>query len=150
MTKPVNGLLILRLLFICSIVIGLFGKLFKHCDSQPFRTIILRFLDQYENTVWILYSWISSLDVTKCHMSLKLAEKFCSLTINRLVSDLSKLIDLWSWKISFSKSCWTQLKYFIQFYWYMGINLPLDLTMIQPIVELFIWYQPWVLQVSAT
>ena len=51
MTKPVNGLLILRLLFICSIVIGLFGKLFEHRDSHSFKTIKLILLDKYENTV---------------------------------------------------------------------------------------------------
>ena len=53
-------------------------------------------------------------------------------------------------EVSCSNSCWVQVKYFIKCCWYMGISSPLDLTMTQPIAELFIWYPPWVLQVLAT
>ena len=59
MTKPVNGLLILRLLFICSIVIGLFGKLFEHRDSHSFKTInLILFISmkiQYEYNFLLFY-----------------------------------------------------------------------------------------------
>ena len=67
MTKPVNGLLILRLIFICSIVIGLFGKPFQYRDSQPFETIILYILCNFTISMKIQYEDLS-LHVKKCHI----------------------------------------------------------------------------------